>query len=63
MPAIGPYLGETREAAEACYRGPWRDSMRKTAGGNKPNIALFDTQIVVDNESDQSKPKHEASAA
>ena len=51
----GVYLWETREAAEACYRGPWREAVRKTAGGNEPNIAWFDTPIVVDNESHQIK--------
>jgi hypothetical protein len=51
----GVYLWETREAAEACYRGPWRDNIRKASGGNEPDIAWFDTQIVVDNESHQIK--------
>ena len=51
----GVYLWETREAAEACYRGPWRDNVRKASGGNEPDIAWFDTQIVVDNETHQIK--------
>lgn len=51
----GVYLWETREAAEACYRGPWRENVRKSSGGNEPDIAWFDTQIVVDNESRQIK--------
>jgi hypothetical protein len=50
--AGGVYLWETREAAEACYRGPWRDNVRKIAGAD-PDIAWFDTQIVVDNESQE----------
>ena len=48
--AGGVYLWETREAAEACYRGPWRDNVRKASGGNEPDIAWFETQVVVDNE-------------
>jgi hypothetical protein len=48
--AGGVYLWESREAAEACYRGPWRDNVRKIAIGD-PDIAWFDTQVVVDNES------------
>jgi hypothetical protein len=47
----GVYLWETREAAEACYRGPWRDSVRKAAGGSEPEIAWFESPVVVDNES------------
>jgi len=46
----GVYLWETREAAEACYRGPWRDSVRRASGGNEPDIAWFETPVVVDNE-------------
>lgn len=52
--AGGVYLWETREAAEACYRGPWRDNIRNIAGVD-PDIAWFDTEVVVDNESHQIK--------
>jgi hypothetical protein len=48
--AGGVYLWETREAAEACYRGPWLDNVRKISGAD-PDIAWFDTPIVVDNAS------------
>ncbi len=51
----GVYLWETRAAAEACYRGPWRDNVRKASGGNEPDIAWFETPVVVDNESHQVK--------
>ena len=47
----GVYLWETRQAAEACYRGPWLDNVRKASGGNEPDIAWFETMVVVDNES------------
>jgi Putative mono-oxygenase ydhR len=53
--AGGVYLWETREAAETCYRGPWRDNVLKASGGSEPNIAWFDTEVVVDNESHQIK--------
>jgi hypothetical protein len=52
--AGGVYLWETRAAAEACYQGPWRENVRKIAGSD-PDIAWFDTQIVVDNESHEIK--------
>lgn len=48
----GVYLWETRAAAEALYQGAWRDSVRKVAIAD-PEIAYFDTQIVVDNELDE----------
>jgi Putative mono-oxygenase ydhR len=47
--AGGVYLWESREAAEACYRGPWRDNLRKVAI-TEPEITWFDAQVVVDNE-------------
>ena len=53
--AGGVYLWETREAAETCYRGPWRDNVLKASGGNEPDIAWFETAVVVDNESHQIK--------
>jgi hypothetical protein len=52
--AGGIYLWESREAAEACYRGPWRDNLRKIAL-SEPDIAWFDAQVVVDNDSQQVK--------
>jgi len=50
----GVYLWETREAAEACYRGPWRDNIRAIAGVD-PDIAWFESAVVVDNESHEIK--------
>ena len=49
--AGGVYLWETREAGEACYRGPWLENVRTASGGNEPDIAWFETFAVVDNES------------
>ncbi len=46
----GVYLWESREAAEACYRGVWRDNFRN-AFGVEPQITFFDSPVVVDNES------------
>ena len=52
----GVYLWENREAAEACYyKSPWRESVRRASGGNEPDIAWFETGVVVDNESHQIK--------
>jgi hypothetical protein len=48
--AGGVYLWETREAAEALYAGAWRENLRKIADAD-PDIAWYDTQIAVDNES------------
>lgn len=45
----GVYLWESREAAEACYGGPWRDNLRATYGV-EPEITYFDSPVVVDNE-------------
>ena len=53
--AGGVYLWETREAAEACYRGQWRDNVRKSSGGNEPEIAWFESPVVVDNETQKIK--------
>jgi hypothetical protein len=44
----GVYLWESREAAEACYGGPWRESIARVALDD-PRIAYFDTPVVVDN--------------
>jgi hypothetical protein len=52
----GVYLWETREAAEACYyKSPWGESVRRACGGNEPDIAWFETGVVVDNQSHQIK--------
>ena len=51
----GVYLWETREAAEACYRGPWRDNARRISGGHEPDIAWFETPVIVDNTVHESK--------
>jgi hypothetical protein len=50
--AGGVYLWETREAAEACYRGAWRDNFRATFGA-EPEIAWFESPVVVDNVSQE----------
>lgn len=44
----GVYLWESRAAAEACYAGVWRENFVK-AFGAEPNIAFFDSPVVVDN--------------
>jgi hypothetical protein len=44
----GVYLWETREAADACYGGVWRDNFMK-AFGVEPTIVFYDTPVVVDN--------------
>ena len=48
--AGGVYLWESREAAEACYAegGPWREAFISVFGV-QPQIAFFDTPVVVDN--------------
>src|SRR5262249_49740540 len=52
----GVYLWETREAAENCYyKSPWGENVRKVSGGNEPEIAWFETGVVVDNENHQIK--------
>jgi hypothetical protein len=50
----GMYLWESREAAEACYKGPWKDAVAAIAL-SEPHIAWFDTAVIVDNESHQVK--------
>jgi hypothetical protein len=52
--AGGVYLWETRAAAEACYQGVWKDNVRKVAV-SEPDIAWFETPVVVDNETHQVK--------
>jgi hypothetical protein len=49
----GVYLWETREAAENCYF-TWGESVRRGSGGNEPEIAWFETGVVVNNESHQN---------
>lgn len=44
----GVYLWETREAAEACYAGVWRDNFRNIFGVD-PQIDFYQTPVVVDN--------------
>ena len=39
---------ETREAAETCYAGVWRDNFRNIFGVD-PRIDFYQTPIVVDN--------------
>lgn len=52
--AGGVYLWETREQAEACYRGVWRENFMKSMGV-EPNIQFFESLVVVDNELDEIK--------
>ena len=44
----GVYLWESKEAAETCYAGPWRDAILSTFGV-EPNIVFYKTPVVVDN--------------
>jgi hypothetical protein len=44
----GVNLWESREAAEACYAAPWRESIGRVAFDD-PRIEYFDTPVVVDN--------------
>jgi hypothetical protein len=50
----GVYLWETREAADACYRGVWRENFRNSFGV-EPQILFFDSPVVVDNETQAIK--------
>ena len=47
----GVYTWESREAAERVYAegGPWRQAIRDLCGED-PDIAIFETPIIVDNE-------------
>lgn len=47
----GAYTWETREAAEKVYAegGPWREAIRNLYGVD-PEITIFETPVVVDNE-------------
>jgi hypothetical protein len=47
----GVYTWETREAAEKVYAegGPWREAIRNLYGVD-PDITIFETPVIVDNE-------------
>lgn len=47
--AGGVYLWETRAAAEAVYNGEWKARVEQLYGST-PEIAWFDTPVVVDNQ-------------
>jgi hypothetical protein len=48
----GVYLFGTREAAEDCfYRSAWGENVRKASGGKEPAIVMYETGVVVDNDS------------
>ncbi|NLH81498.1 MAG: monooxygenase [Phyllobacteriaceae bacterium] len=44
----GVYLWKSRDDAEACYAGEWRDRVR-VLYGVEPEISWFDSPIGVDN--------------
>lgn len=44
----GVYLWKSREAAEDCYAGDWRDRVRALYGV-EPEIEWFETPVGVDN--------------
>ncbi len=46
--AGGVYLWESKAAAEKVYSGEWRERVAKLYG-NAPQVAYFDTPVVVDN--------------
>ena len=46
--AGGVYLWETKAAAEAVYNGEWKARVEQLYG-SKPEIAWFDTPVIVDN--------------
>lgn len=50
----GVYLWETRELAETCYKGVWRENFVKSTG-SQPDIKFFESLVVVDNEIDEIK--------
>lgn len=52
--AGGVYLWETREQADACYRGVWRENFLKSMG-TEPTIQFFESLVVIDNEQDEIK--------
>jgi hypothetical protein len=50
----GVYTWESREAAERVYAegGPWREAIR-TMYGVDPEIAIYETPVIVDNAVDE----------
>jgi heme-degrading monooxygenase HmoA len=46
--AAGVYLWETKAAAQAVYTGEWQARVEQVYG-SKPEIAWFDTPVIVDN--------------
>ena len=52
----GVYTWENREAAEKVYAegGPWREAIR-SAYGMDPEITIFETPIIIDNEQGEIK--------
>lgn len=47
--AGGVYLWQTRAAAEAVYTGEWKARVKELYG-SEPEIAWFDTPVIVDNQ-------------
>jgi heme-degrading monooxygenase HmoA len=47
--AGGVYLWETKAAALAVYEGEWKARLTETYGA-EPEIAWFDTPVVIDNQ-------------
>jgi hypothetical protein len=52
--AGGVYLWESRAAAEAAYSAEWREQVSKLFG-TTPEIAWFDTPVIVDTAAPASK--------
>lgn len=48
----GVYLWESRAAAEKCYDAAWRKMITERYGA-APEIRFFETQVIVDNVSDE----------
>jgi heme-degrading monooxygenase HmoA len=46
--AGGVYLWESKAAAEKVYNAEWRERVAKLYG-NAPQVAYFDTPVIVDN--------------
>ncbi|MEJ2379172.1 MAG: YdhR family protein [Pseudolabrys sp.] len=46
--AGGVYLWESKAAAEAVYNGEWKARVKELYG-SEPEIAWFDTPVIVDN--------------
>ena len=47
------YTWESREAAEACFAGVWRDDLRNLYGVVAPEITYFDPPVIVDSVSNR----------